>query len=92
MTKLWNPTTQLTPLNNYLNNCVITSSYTLSYSPTWKPKSTNLVKLKTISPRNRHPKRLNLTLKFIDCPFHKNTRPELEGSLKNPNLTNTVNN
>jgi hypothetical protein len=27
MTKLWNPTTQLTPLNNYLNNCVITSSY-----------------------------------------------------------------
>jgi hypothetical protein len=27
MTKLWNPTTQLTPLNNY----VITSSYTSSY-------------------------------------------------------------
>ncbi len=25
-------TTQLTPLNNYLNNCVITSSYTPSYS------------------------------------------------------------
>jgi len=31
MTKLWNPTTQLTPLNNYLSNCVITSSYTSSY-------------------------------------------------------------
>jgi hypothetical protein len=28
MTKLWNPIIQLTPLNNYLNNCVITSSYT----------------------------------------------------------------
>jgi hypothetical protein len=28
MTKLWNPITQLTPLNNYLSNCVITSSYT----------------------------------------------------------------
>jgi hypothetical protein len=27
MTKLWNPTTQLTPLNNYPSNCVITSSY-----------------------------------------------------------------
>jgi len=27
MTKLWNPTTQLTPLNNYLNNCVIATSY-----------------------------------------------------------------
>jgi len=27
MTKLWNPTTQLTPLNNYISNCVITSSY-----------------------------------------------------------------
>jgi len=32
MTKLWNPTTQLTPLNNYLSNCVITSSYTSSYN------------------------------------------------------------
>jgi hypothetical protein len=31
MTKLWKPTTQLTPLNNYLNNCVITSNYTSSY-------------------------------------------------------------
>jgi hypothetical protein len=31
MTKLWNPTIQLTPLNNYLSNCVITSSYTSSY-------------------------------------------------------------
>jgi hypothetical protein len=29
--KLWNPITKLTPLNNYLSNCVITSSYTLSY-------------------------------------------------------------
>jgi len=29
MTKLWTPTTQLTPLNNYLSNCVITSSYKL---------------------------------------------------------------
>jgi len=31
MTKLWNPITQLTPLDNYLSNCVITSSYTSSY-------------------------------------------------------------
>jgi hypothetical protein len=31
MTKLWNPTTQLTPLNNYLSNCVITSNYTSNY-------------------------------------------------------------
>jgi hypothetical protein len=29
MTKfnLWNPITKFTPLNNFLNNCVITSSY-----------------------------------------------------------------
>jgi hypothetical protein len=27
MIKLWNPTIQLTPLNNYLSNYVITSSY-----------------------------------------------------------------
>jgi hypothetical protein len=25
--KLWNPIIKLTPLNNYLSNCVITSSY-----------------------------------------------------------------
>jgi hypothetical protein len=25
--KLWNHITKLTPLNNYLNNCVITSNY-----------------------------------------------------------------
>ncbi len=31
MTKLWNPTTQLTPLNNYLSNCIITINYTSSY-------------------------------------------------------------
>jgi len=31
MTKLWNPITQLTPLDNYLSNCVIISSYTSSY-------------------------------------------------------------
>jgi hypothetical protein len=30
MTK-WNPIIKLTLLNNYLNNCVITSSYTSSY-------------------------------------------------------------
>ncbi len=29
MTKLWNPTTQLIPLNNYPSNCVITSSYSI---------------------------------------------------------------
>jgi hypothetical protein len=32
MTKLWNPTIQLTPLNNYLSNCVITSSYKIIHS------------------------------------------------------------
>ncbi len=31
MIKLWNPTIQLTPWNNYLSNCVITSSYTSNY-------------------------------------------------------------
>ncbi len=30
-------TTQLTPLNNYLSNCIITSSYTPSYTPTFTP-------------------------------------------------------
>jgi hypothetical protein len=32
MTKLWNPTIQLTPLNNYLSNCVVTSSYKIIHS------------------------------------------------------------
>ncbi len=31
MIKLWNPITQLTPLNNYLSNYVTISSYTSSY-------------------------------------------------------------
>jgi hypothetical protein len=31
MTKLWNITIQLTSLNNYLSNCLITSNYTSSY-------------------------------------------------------------
>jgi hypothetical protein len=33
MTK-WNPIIKLTPLNNYLSNCVITSSYTSNYMNT----------------------------------------------------------
>jgi len=35
MTKLWNPTTQLTPLNNYLNNCVIATSYKPIVKKNW---------------------------------------------------------
>jgi hypothetical protein len=67
MIKLWNLTTQLTPLNNYLNNCVISSSYTPTLTPSIKLHSAKNCKNKTILPKKLHGQYWMATMNTKGC-------------------------